>query len=73
VKQNPHFGFSLILQLTGVHGSQNFDKLTKTKIVGSIVSSLDTEGIQKYIQWLFHQVDEFTGTDRWVFTRPILL
>ncbi|KXN82577.1 DNA polymerase V [Leucoagaricus sp. SymC.cos] len=63
VKQNPHLGFSLILQLTGVHGSQNFDTLTKTKTVGSIVSSLDATGIQKYIQWLFSQVDEFNTTD----------
>lgn len=64
MKQNPHLGFSLILQLTGVHGSQNFDKLTKTKTVSSIVSSLDTEGIKKYIQWLFSQVENLDATDR---------
>lgn len=57
VKQNPHLGFSLILQLTGMHGSQNFDKLTKTKTISSIISSLDTEGIKKYIRWLFSQVE----------------
>ncbi|EKM83025.1 hypothetical protein AGABI1DRAFT_118424 [Agaricus bisporus var. burnettii JB137-S8] len=63
VKSNPHLGFSLILQLTGSHGSQNFDKLTKTKTLGSIVSSLDSEGIQKYIQWLFSQVDDIEASD----------
>ncbi|KAF5358052.1 hypothetical protein D9756_001914 [Leucocoprinus leucothites] len=63
VKQNPHLGFSLILQLTGVRGSQNFDKLTKTKTVGSILLSLDAEGIQKYIQWLFSHVEDFDASD----------
>ncbi|KAF9452265.1 hypothetical protein P691DRAFT_661308 [Macrolepiota fuliginosa MF-IS2] len=63
IKKNPHLGFSLILQLTGVHGSQNFDKLTKTKTLGSVVSSLDSAGIHKYIQWLLSQVDEVDATD----------
>ena len=58
VKSNPTIGFSLILQLTGVHGSRQFDKLTKTKTVESILTSMDDEGIQSYIEYLLEQVDE---------------
>lgn len=64
VNKNPHLGFSLILQLTGVYGSQNFDKLTKTKTLGSIVSSMDTTGVQQYIQWLISQLEEVGSIDR---------
>ncbi|RDX52694.1 hypothetical protein OH76DRAFT_1399938 [Lentinus brumalis] len=58
VKSNPKIGFSLILQLTGVNGSRQFDKLTKTKTVESILTSMDDEGIQSYIEYLLKQVDE---------------
>ena len=58
VKNNPKIGFSLILQLTGVNGSRQFDKLTKTKTVESILTSMDDEGIQSYIEYLLEQVDE---------------
>ena len=58
VKNSPKIGFSLILQLTGVNGSRQFDKLTKTKTVESILTSMDDEGIQSYIEYLLEQVDE---------------
>ncbi|KAI0373319.1 hypothetical protein BV20DRAFT_963165 [Pilatotrama ljubarskyi] len=58
VKGNPRIGFSLILQLTGVNGSRQFDKLTKTKTVESILTSMDEEGIQSYIAYLLKQVDD---------------
>ncbi|KAI0747681.1 DNA polymerase phi-domain-containing protein [Daedaleopsis nitida] len=58
VKNNPKIGFSLILQLTGVNGSRQFDKLTKTKTVESILTSMDDDGIQSYIAYLLKQVDE---------------
>lgn len=58
VNNNPTIGFTLILQLTGVHGSRQFDKLTKTKTVESILSSMDHAGIQSYIDYLLKQVDE---------------
>ena len=57
-KSNSAIGFSLILQLTGVHGSRQFDKLTKTKTVESILTSMDEAGIQSYIDYLLKQVDE---------------
>ncbi|KZT74012.1 hypothetical protein DAEQUDRAFT_661194 [Daedalea quercina L-15889] len=62
VKENPALGFTLILQLTGVNGSRQFDKLTRTKTVESILTSMDREGIQNYINYLLKQVtDDQTG------------
>ena len=49
------------MQLTGPNGSQQFDKLTKTKTMESILSSLDTKGIGNYIDHLFSQADESDG------------
>ncbi|GBE82630.1 hypothetical protein SCP_0410150 [Sparassis crispa] len=63
VKKNPTIGFTLILQLTGVHGSHQFDKLTKTKTVETILTSMDNEGIQNYIDYLLKQVDDKEGTE----------
>jgi len=62
VEGKPQLGFALILQLTGVNGSQQFDKLTKTKTVESILSSLDANGIQSYIDHLVSQIDEPEST-----------
>ncbi|KAH9926111.1 DNA polymerase phi-domain-containing protein [Fomitopsis serialis] len=58
VKENPTLGFTLILQLTGVNGSRQFDKLTKTKTVESILTSMDKAGIQSYIDYLLKQVND---------------
>ncbi|KAK1232279.1 DNA-directed DNA polymerase [Marasmius sp. AFHP31] len=64
VKNNPQLGFSLILQLTGVHGSQQFDKLTRTKTVENILTSMDATAIKHYIAHLLKQSnDESVGID----------
>ncbi|KAF8652685.1 hypothetical protein AX16_004190 [Volvariella volvacea WC 439] len=63
VTSNPHLGFTLILQLTGVNGSKQFDKLTKTKTVENILSSMTADGIYEYINWLLQQVDESDPSD----------
>ncbi|KAI9056874.1 hypothetical protein FKP32DRAFT_1598752 [Trametes sanguinea] len=63
VKSNPRIGFSLILQLTGVNGSRQFDKLTKTKTVESVLTSMDSEGIQSYIDYLLRQVDDEASSE----------
>lgn len=63
VRDKPQSGFAIILQLTGVNGSKQFDKLTKTKTVETILASMKLEGIQSYVQYLFTQFDEF---DEWV-------
>jgi DNA polymerase phi len=57
VKDRPNVGFSLILQLTGIHGNQQFDRLTKTKTVESILASMDLDGIKSYIVHLLGQVN----------------
>ncbi|KAI0691182.1 DNA polymerase phi-domain-containing protein [Cytidiella melzeri] len=63
VKENPRIGFTLILQLTGVHGSHQFDRLTKTKTVETILTSMTKDGIQSFIEYLLKQVnDEPTHT-----------
>ncbi|KAJ3512520.1 hypothetical protein NLJ89_g3472 [Agrocybe chaxingu] len=62
VKDKPQLGFALILQLTGPNGSQQFDKLTKTKTVESILGSLDANGIQSYIDYLISQANGADST-----------
>ena len=58
VQSNPTLGFTLILQLTGVHGSKQFDSLTKTKTVENIISSMNPEDIANYINYLLEQVND---------------
>ena len=58
VKDKPQLAFAVILQLTGVNGNQQFDKLTRTKTVESILASLDAQGIQQYIDSLIAQTDK---------------
>ena len=57
VQKNPTLGFTLILQLTGTNGSRQFDRLTKTKTVESILASMDAKGIEIYIDYLLKQVN----------------
>ncbi|KAL1715196.1 DNA polymerase phi-domain-containing protein [Schizophyllum commune] len=63
VKSNPHLGFALILQLTGVNGSTQFDKLTHTKTVETILTSMDEAGIKTYIDHLLEQVNPSDKSD----------
>lgn len=63
VKKDPTLGFALLLQLTGVHGSHQFDKLTRTKTVETILTSMDNEGIQSYIKHLLAQVNVRDGSE----------
>lgn len=58
VQNDSTIGLSVVLQLTGPHGSHNFDKLTKTKTVESILASMQADGIQSYIEHLLEQVNE---------------
>ncbi|ESK96903.1 dna-directed dna polymerase [Moniliophthora roreri MCA 2997] len=62
VKENPRLGFSLILQLTGIHGNQQFDKLTRTKTVESILATMDTSAIKQYIDHLLAQANDDQGS-----------
>ena len=65
VKNNPTLGLTLILQLTGVHGSHQFDRLTKTKTVETILASMNHEGIQSYIEYLLKQVNDGQSSKEW--------
>ncbi|KAJ7905348.1 hypothetical protein B0H14DRAFT_2659931 [Mycena olivaceomarginata] len=63
VQKQPQLGFALILQLTGVNGSQQFDKLTASKTVESILGSMNADGIKSYINHLVAQVNPPTDSD----------
>lgn len=58
VQNNPTLGFTLILQLMGVHGSKDFDRLTKTKTVENIISSMSPDDIVSYVNYLLEQVND---------------
>ncbi|KAK2460593.1 hypothetical protein APHAL10511_007063 [Amanita phalloides] len=62
IQNNPQLGFSVILQLSGTHGHQQFDRLTKTKTVESILTAMDESGIQIYIKHLYSQFNEPDNT-----------
>ncbi|TIB82805.1 hypothetical protein E3Q22_00072 [Wallemia mellicola] len=50
IAQNPELGLPLILQLLGKHGSANFDKLTGTKTVANILTSMTADGVTQYVE-----------------------
>jgi DNA polymerase phi len=50
VKTNPTVGFALLSAL--VKGKGDFDKVTKTKTVETIMGSLNEEGVRDYIEYL---------------------
>lgn len=58
VENDPTAGYSLVLQLTGTHGSHQFDKITKTKTVESILAKMDSDGIKEYLDYLLKQVND---------------
>lgn len=58
VQSNPTLGFTLILQLTGVHGSKQFDSLTKTKTVENIITSMSPDDTADYVNYLLEQVND---------------
>ncbi|GMK55691.1 hypothetical protein CspeluHIS016_0207470 [Cutaneotrichosporon spelunceum] len=52
VKADPTAGFTLLSQLVGKHGRPDFDRVTKTKTVEGIMSSLSVDGVEKYVAYL---------------------
>lgn len=65
VEKDPKLGFAFILQLTGVYGNQQFDKLTKTKTIESILTKMNAIGIKNYISHLLEQVDGSSTTEQY--------
>lgn len=64
VESNPKVGFTLLSQLLGKHGRHDFDKVTKTKLVETIMGNLSTEGVDEYVVYLQGVItgsDEKTG------------
>ena len=57
-QSNPTVGFTLVLQLTGTNGSQNFDRITNTKTVETILGSMDIDGGKEYLKYLLQRVNE---------------
>ncbi|KAF8274212.1 DNA polymerase phi-domain-containing protein [Lactarius quietus] len=64
VQKDPSLGFACVLQLTGIHGNQQFDKLTRTRTVESILTMTNAEGIKNYIAHLLVQVDGDSGSTK---------
>ncbi|ADV20875.1 DNA-directed DNA polymerase, putative [Cryptococcus gattii WM276] len=52
IKENPKVGFTLLSQLVGKHGRPDFDKVTKTKTVESIMGKLNEEGVKDFVNFL---------------------
>lgn len=77
-EENKQVGFALITQLLGKNGHQNFDRITRTKTVENLLTTMDTEGIQSYAEYLaqtFTKCDESSSnTSReWALNQMTLL
>ncbi|KAG8933987.1 DNA-directed DNA polymerase, partial [Tulasnella sp. 418] len=56
---NPNVGYTLLLTLVGKDHKQ-FDNLTKTKTIESILTALDVQGVQGYVDYLIKKAAEAT-------------
>lgn len=63
VEKEPTAGFALVLQLMGTNGSQNFDRITRTKTVESILAKMDSKGTDEYMKYLLEQFNKDETTD----------
>ncbi|CAE6432345.1 unnamed protein product [Rhizoctonia solani] len=63
VERNPSIGFSLVTHLQGAHGNQQFDRITRTKTVETILASTDIEGVKKYTASLVNELREGVASD----------
>lgn len=50
VTANPSAGFPVLLQLLQTHS--NFDRLTRTKTVESLLTAMDVKGVEEYVSHL---------------------
>ncbi|RKP35849.1 hypothetical protein BJ085DRAFT_35534, partial [Dimargaris cristalligena] len=49
---SPQRRFLIATQLQGNHGQRDFDRLTKTRVIDTILSKMDLEGVRSYIAYL---------------------
>lgn len=52
VEARPSAGLSLVLRLLGPQGNRQFDRITKTKIVETLLGKLDANAIREYVGFL---------------------
>jgi DNA polymerase phi len=52
VESHPSAGFPLVMQLLGPQGNRQFDRITKTKIVETLLGKMDKSGIREYVSFL---------------------
>ena len=52
-EEKKEVSFQIVLQLVGSNGHFNFDEITKTNLVGSLLGSLTSDGILDYSNYLF--------------------
>lgn len=64
VEENPSTALGLVLALTGVNGSNQFDKITKTKTVESCLAKLDGAETEKYIKHLQREMSDEGNRDK---------
>ncbi|KAG0749780.1 hypothetical protein G6F57_001649 [Rhizopus arrhizus] len=77
-EENKKVGFALVTQLLGKHGNQNFDRITRTKTVENLLTTMDAEGITSYLEYLaetfIHTQEDAAETSReWVLNQMTLL
>ena len=58
-KRNPDASYHLVLGLIGQH---EFDKVTKTKTVATMMESMSVEGFHRYIEYLKKQFLDQSST-----------
>lgn len=54
-KNNSHIGFQIILQVE--NGMKNFDGVTKTKTIETVMSLLDLSTVEAYLDYLLSSFD----------------
>ena len=63
VEAYPSVGFSLVMQLLGPQGNRKFDRITKTRIVETLLAKMDKSGIREYVGFLKERFYEVLGEE----------
>ena len=63
VEAHPSAGFSLVMQLLGPQGNRQFDRITKTKIVETLLGKMDENGIREYVSFLKERFYDTLGEE----------
>jgi DNA polymerase phi len=63
VEAHPSTGFSLVMQLLGPQGNRQFDRITKTRIVETLLGKMDKRGIGEYVSFLKERFCDAPGEE----------